>query len=71
MPSRGFTRGRLPSSPVLAYPDARSPSLTATSLLLVEDDEFVRLALTRALNRTGVFAVTPAENGERAARRSP
>jgi CheY-like chemotaxis protein len=35
-------------------------------LLLVEDDPFVRLALTRALNRTGVFSVTPAENGERA-----
>ena len=66
MPSRGFTRGRLPSSPVLAYPHARSPSLTTTNLLLVEDDEFVRLALTRALNRTGVFAVMPAEHGERA-----
>ena len=35
-------------------------------MLLVEDDEFVRLALTRALNRTGVFAVTPAEHGKRA-----
>jgi CheY-like chemotaxis protein/predicted regulator of Ras-like GTPase activity (Roadblock/LC7/MglB family) len=35
-------------------------------LLLVEDDEFVRLALTRALNRGGVFAVTPAEHGQRA-----
>jgi len=56
----------LPSSPVLAYPDARSRHLTTTSLLLVEDDEFVRLALTRALNRTGVFAVMPAEHGERA-----
>jgi len=66
VPSRGFTRGRLPSSPVLAYPHARSPSLTTTNLLLVEDDEFVRLALTRALNRTGVFAVMPAEHGERA-----
>ncbi len=35
-------------------------------MLLVEDDEFVRLALTRALNRTGVFTVTPAEHGARA-----
>lgn len=37
-----------------------------TTLLLVEDDDLVRSALTRALNRTGVFAVTPAENGEQA-----
>ena len=56
----------LPTALVLTYPDARSRHLTTTSLLLVEDDEFVRLALTRALNRTGVFAVTPAEHGERA-----
>src|SRR2546426_5992350 len=56
----------LPSAPVFTYPDARSRHLTTTSLLLVEDDEFVRLALTRALNRTGVFAVMPAEHGERA-----
>lgn len=34
--------------------------------MLVEDDAAVRSALTRALNRTGVFAVTPVENGERA-----
>src|SRR2546422_1821144 len=27
--------------------------MTATSLLLVEDDEFVRLSLARALNRAG------------------
>jgi CheY-like chemotaxis protein len=40
--------------------------LAATNLLLVEDDEFVRLALTRALNRTGVFAVVPAEDGQHA-----
>lgn len=40
--------------------------LATTRLLFVEDDEFVRLALTRALNRTGVFAVTPAEHGQRA-----
>ena len=44
----------------------RSNPLATTSLLLVEDDEFVRSALTRALNRTGIFAVTPAEHGERA-----
>src|SRR5207247_9503358 len=42
------------------------PAMTTTSLLLVEDDEFVRLSLARALNRTGVFAVLPAENGQRA-----
>jgi len=40
--------------------------MTTTNLLLVEDDEFVRLSLARALNRTGVFAVLPAENGQRA-----
>src|SRR2546425_3718658 len=32
----------------------------------VEDDPFVRLAITRALNRTGAFTVTPAEHGNRA-----
>jgi len=40
--------------------------MTTTNLLLVEDDEFVRLSLARALNRTGVFAVLPAENGQQA-----
>jgi CheY-like chemotaxis protein len=40
--------------------------VATVALLLVEDDEFVRLALTRALNRTGVFTVTPAEHGARA-----
>ncbi len=35
-------------------------------MLLVEDDDFVRSALTRALNRTGVFTVAPAEHGARA-----
>jgi CheY-like chemotaxis protein len=40
--------------------------LATTTLLLVEDDDFVRSALTRALNRTGVFTVTPAEHGARA-----
>ena len=34
--------------------------------MLVEDDAAVRSALTRALNRTGVFDVTPVEHGERA-----
>src|SRR2546427_5407434 len=42
------------------------PAMTTTSLLLVEDDEFVRLSLARALNRSGVFAVLPAENGQHA-----
>src|SRR5437899_12456837 len=40
--------------------------MTTTNLLLVEDDEFVRLSLARALNRTGVFAVLPADNGQQA-----
>jgi len=37
-----------------------------TSLLLVDDDDFVRSALSRALNRTGGFTVIPAEHGRRA-----
>jgi CheY-like chemotaxis protein len=36
------------------------------NLLLVDDDDFVRGALTRALNRTGGFTVIPAEHGQRA-----
>src|SRR2546425_1630548 len=40
--------------------------LAPTSLLFVEDDPFVRPAITRALNRTGPFTVTPAEHGNRA-----
>src|SRR2546426_8930254 len=44
--------------------------MTTTNLLLVEDDEFVRLSLARALNRTGVFAVLPAENGQQPLERS-
>lgn len=44
----------------------RSNLLATTNLLLVEDDEAVRSALTRVLNRTGFFAVIPAENGQRA-----
>src|SRR5712671_254298 len=35
-------------------------------LLLVDDDDFVRSALSRALNRTGGFTVIPAEHGRRA-----
>src|SRR5207247_543237 len=42
------------------------PAMTTTSLLLVEDDEFVRLSLARALNPSGVFAVLPAETGQHA-----
>lgn len=37
-----------------------------TTLLLVDDDAFVRSALSRALNRTGGFAVLAAEHGQRA-----
>jgi CheY-like chemotaxis protein len=37
-----------------------------SNLLLVDDDDFVRSALTRALNRTGGFTVIPAEHGKRA-----
>lgn len=36
------------------------------NLLLVDDDDFVRSALSRALDRTGGFAVIPAEHGRRA-----
>src|ERR1700740_1270958 len=37
-----------------------------TTLLLVDDDDFVRGALSRALNRTGGFTVIAAEHGKRA-----
>lgn len=37
-----------------------------TTLLLVDDDDFVRSALSRALNRAGGFTVIPAEHGQRA-----
>jgi len=37
-----------------------------TNLLLVDDDDFVRGALSRALNRTGGFTVIPAEHGRHA-----
>ncbi|HLZ45155.1 MAG TPA: response regulator [Gemmatimonadales bacterium] len=40
--------------------------MSTTKLLLVDDDEFVRGALTRALNRTGAFSVVPAEHGRHA-----
>jgi len=36
------------------------------TLLLVDDDPFVRGALTRALNRAGAFTVVPAEHGRHA-----
>src|SRR5207245_11674992 len=66
-PQRGEgVRGEVADGSDPSYRPPRSPPLVPTNLLLVEDDEFVRLALTRALNRTGVFAVTPAEHGERA-----
>lgn len=35
-------------------------------LLLVDDDDFVRSALSRALDRAGAFTVVPAEHGRRA-----
>src|SRR3989454_8901160 len=37
-----------------------------SNLLLVDDDNFVRSALSRALNRTGGFPVIPAEHGRHA-----
>lgn len=37
-----------------------------SNLLLVDDDDFVRGALSRALNRAGGFTVVPAEHGRRA-----
>src|SRR2546426_960014 len=37
-----------------------------SNLLLVDDDNFVRSALSRALNRTGGFTVIPAEHGRHA-----
>lgn len=40
--------------------------MTVTRLLVVDDDEFVRSALTRALDRTGAFSVLPAEHGQAA-----
>src|SRR5260370_9236340 len=40
-----------------------------SNLLLVDDDTFVRSALSRALNRTGGFSVIPAEHGRRAVER--
>src|SRR3989442_12055271 len=40
--------------------------MTTTSRLLVEADEFACMSLGRPLNRSGVFAVLPAENGQHA-----
>ena len=40
--------------------------MVVKTLLLVDDDPFVRGALTRALNRAGAFAVVPAEHGRHA-----
>ena len=37
-----------------------------TTLLLVDDDAFVRGALARALNRAGAFSVVPAAHGQQA-----
>src|SRR3989454_4382786 len=37
-----------------------------TTLLLVDDDDFVRSALSRALNRAGGFTIIAAEHGRRA-----
>src|SRR2546425_5481569 len=58
----GSTLRALPGVPMV-MPHA---PMTTASLLLVEDDEFVRLSLARALNRAGVFSVLPAENGQQA-----
>jgi CheY-like chemotaxis protein len=41
-------------------------NVSTTRLLVVDDDAFVRGALTRALDRTGAFSVLPAENGQHA-----
>jgi len=62
-----LTLGRDPGD-MLGVTDARQREapLSTTKLLLVDDDEFVRGALTRALNRTGAFAVVPAEHGRHA-----
>jgi CheY-like chemotaxis protein len=57
---------RAPKARPKPVPAAEAQPPAMTSLLLVEDDEFVRRALTRALNRTGVFAVLAAENGAHA-----
>src|SRR3989454_4183484 len=67
--SGGQTRTTLRALPGVPMVMPQAP-MTTTNLLLVEDDEFVRLSLARALNRTGVFAVLPAENGQQALERS-
>src|SRR3989475_10166914 len=63
--SGGQTRTTLRALPGFPMVMPHAP-MTTTSLLLVEDDEFVRLSLARALNRAGVFSVLPAENGQHA-----
>src|SRR3989475_10025300 len=63
--SGGQTGSTLRAHPRLPMVRPHAPMTTA-SLLLVEDDEFVRLSLARALNRAGVFSVLPAENGQQA-----
>lgn len=45
---------------------SRDAGLSPLTLLLAEDDDFVRRALTRALGRTGAFTVIAAEDGRRA-----
>src|SRR5438552_18238368 len=63
--SGGQTGSTLRAHPRLPMVRPHAPMTTA-SLLLVEDDEFVRLSPARALNRAGVFSVLPAENGQQA-----
>jgi CheY-like chemotaxis protein len=43
-----------------------APAIRAATLVLVDDDDFVRLSLARALDRSGAFTVIPAEHGARA-----
>jgi CheY-like chemotaxis protein len=46
--------------------DTPAGPVSTTRLLLVDDDDFVRGALARALDHTGAFTVIPAMNGEHA-----
>jgi CheY-like chemotaxis protein len=43
-----------------------APAMRPATLLLVDDDDFVRLSLARALDRSGAFTAIPAEHGARA-----
>src|SRR5438309_9595852 len=63
--SGGQTRTTLRALPGVPMVMPHAPMTTA-NLLLVEDDEFVRLSLARALNRAGVSSVLPAETGQQA-----